>query len=376
MRVTGLPRAAPVGASPPARGAAGPRGPHQAWLAALPSLGGGCGPAGPSSRGRPTSARAAAGGSSLRNQRAATRCSGFFFSRGKQPYKDQRRHGQTRATTGGHLLRKATKNRRGQRGDKPGKPGTSVRGLSPARPGPPGRRPSTQAPPPPPLSRPATPHGKHKADPHDPASRPLPPPKPSRHQAGQHTPQGPHTVRPLTASHASKRKANPLDPTSRPSPPSPPQQAPSRTTRTARATHCPAPHGKPHKPTQGRPALLHAQPPLPPANTTQDSTHRKATHCPAPHGKPPKQAQANSTPTPSTRSPPAGGKADTGPGQHAPGGATPCHKLRPSPSRPAPPDSLLLRQARHRHGAVKAEAHTQAAILPNRAQAALQAPAP
>jgi hypothetical protein len=36
---------------------------------------------------------------------------------------------------------------------------------------------------------------------------------------------------------------------------------------------------------------------------------------------------------------------------------------------------LLLQQARHRHRAVQAEAHTQAAVLPNGAQAALQAPA-
>ena len=62
-----------------------------------------------------------------------------FVFRGKEPQKDQRQHEQTEATPGGHPLRKAPKNRRGQRGTSPAAPGTTVRGLSPAKPGLPGR---------------------------------------------------------------------------------------------------------------------------------------------------------------------------------------------------------------------------------------------
>ena len=75
----------------------------------------------------------------------------FFFFRGKRPYKDHRRHEQTEATPGGHLLRKATENRRGQRGHQPGRAGDNCQGaVAPPSPASPAStwHPSSQAYPP------------------------------------------------------------------------------------------------------------------------------------------------------------------------------------------------------------------------------------
>jgi hypothetical protein len=69
----------------------------------------------------------------------------FFFFRGKELNKDQRQHEQTEATPGGHPLRKAPENRRGQEGNQPGSAGDNCQGTQPRQAQPPRPEPGTLA---------------------------------------------------------------------------------------------------------------------------------------------------------------------------------------------------------------------------------------